>query len=287
MPNRLVCAAILVAWSCATVALVRRDILPDLLIGPPPDLRTVVRAGQEHDELTRWSILVADDRDDGNLNLRAVGQAETQSRRARDGWFRMMSKAWFDSGAMLRGTALEGVEKEHVEIKTVSDIDPAGNLDSFRAAVRLGLDAKDTLVISGIVRDNDLRVTAQGPLPILTWTRSFPYLPRQMVAHELGPLDRMPNLQVGQRWKSQVVSPLTGRVEEAQIAVERKSIITWDGNPVTTLEVVTHLPPLSARTWVRPDGLVLRQEVPFPLVRLILERLPQRFIGPSARGLMP
>ena len=34
--------------------------------------------------------------------------------------------------------------------------------------------------------------------------------------------------------------------------------------------------PLSARTWVRPDGLVLRQEVPFPFVKLVLERQPDR-----------
>ena len=50
----------------------------------------------------------------------------------------------------------------------------------------------------------------------------------------------------------------------------------WDNTVVTTLEVVQHLTPISARTWVRPDGLVLRQEMPFPLVKLILERLPDR-----------
>ena len=30
--------------------------------------------------------------------------------------------------------------------------------------------------------------------------------------------------------------------------------------------------PITAKTWVRPDGVVLRQEVPFPFVRLVLER---------------
>ena len=41
MPHRLVCVAILLFWSVAAVALFSRDILPDLLIGTPPDLRTV------------------------------------------------------------------------------------------------------------------------------------------------------------------------------------------------------------------------------------------------------
>jgi hypothetical protein len=103
-----------------------------------------------------------------------------------------------------------------------------------------------------------------------------------MVQHEFGPLDRMPGLQVGQRWKSQVVSPLTGKVESVQTSVERKRIISWDGNPVTTLEVVSRFSLLTARTWIRPDGLVLRQEVPFPLARIILERIPKRYIGPGA-----
>ena len=40
--------------------------------------------------------------------------------------------------------------------------------------------------------------------------------------------------------------------------------------------IVTQLTPVSARTWVRRDGLVLRQEIPFPFVKLILERLPDR-----------
>ena len=45
---------------------------------------------------------------------------------------------------------------------------------------------------------------------------------------------------------------------------------------MTTLEVVHHMTPFAARTWVRPDGLVLRQEVPFPFVKLVLERLADR-----------
>ena len=33
--------------------------------------------------------------------------------------------------------------------------------------------------------------------------------------------------------------------------------------------------PLTMRTWVRLDGVILRQEVPLPLVRLVLERRPE------------
>jgi hypothetical protein len=67
------------------------------------------------------------------------------------------------------------------------------------------------------------------------------------------------------------------------VAVEGRRVITWDGNPVTTLEVVMRMAPFTARTWVQPDGLVLRQEVPFPFGKVQLERLPDRYIGPDAK----
>ena len=109
-----------------------------------------------------------------------------------------------------------------------------------------------------------------------------------MVQNSLGPLDRMPGLQVGQRWESRVVSPLhrTGRAGAGRgRAQERDHLGRQPGHDPRSRDA---MPPVSVRTWVRPDGLVLRQEVPFPFVRLVLERLPQRLIGAErARGRRP
>jgi hypothetical protein len=281
MPHRLVSVAILVGWALASVALFRRDILPDLLIGPPPDLRTVARAEGQEPGPTRWSILVADEDDE----LRAVGQVQTEARWTRDGWCRLASLAWFDAGALLKGTplAISGRD-EPIEVRSAFDVDKSGNLDSFRTLVRVRGTKDDLVVLTGGVRGNDLTIHASAPMiPMLNWVRKLPYQPREMVQNELGPIDRMPGLRVGQRWESRVISPLTGRVERVQVSVERTKVITWDGNPVTTLEVVTRMPPWTARSWVQPDGLVLRQEVPLPLVKLILERLPDRFLGPDVK----
>ena len=41
MPSRLVCVGILLYWSIATFALVKNDLLPELSVGNPPDLRTI------------------------------------------------------------------------------------------------------------------------------------------------------------------------------------------------------------------------------------------------------
>jgi hypothetical protein len=60
-------------------------------------------------------------------------------------------------------------------------------------------------------------------------------------------------------------------------------MINWEGNPVTTFEVVQHAGPLTMRTWVRTDGIILRHEVPFPFVRLVLERRPDTDLVPSTK----
>lgn len=284
MPHRLISVAILLVWALTSVELFRRDVLPNLLVGPPPDLRSITRAGGVEPGPTRWSILVADG-DEGNY--RAVGQVQTEAKSVRDGWCRMSSLAWFDSGELLRGTPLATSGGDQVEVRGVYDVDRSGNLDTFRASVRLKGMNGDVVVLSGHVKHDTLTVRAQGPLPLMNWRREFAYQPRDMVQNELGPLDRMPGLRVGQRWESRIVSPLTGRVERVRVAVERKTFITWDGNPVRTLEVVTRMAPWTARTWVRPDGVVLQQEVPFPFVKLVLQRLPERFLGPDVKRITP
>jgi hypothetical protein len=137
------------------------------------------------------------------------------------------------------------------------------------------------LTVEGTLIKHALKVVSRGRLPILNQTDLLPYEPRGLVQNALGPFDRLPGLQVGQRWETQMVSPLTGRIATVRVDVSRRCVIHWDNSPVTVLEVVHHVMPLTARTWVRPDGLVIRQEVPFPFVKLVLERIPDRRTPPG------
>lgn len=276
MPQRLVSVAILVLWTIAATALFTRDILPNLIVGPPPDLRTVTRA-EETDKPTTWAILAADpDAPSGErAEMRSVGQLITRSERRRDGYFTMKSEAWVDSGAALQGTPFPSGGDERYLIAGEFEVDPSGNLDHFQASVKTLGSKDDLLTMTGVVRRNDLVVKVRGPLPILHYSKRILYKPREMVQGSFTPLDRLPGLKVGQRWESQFVSPLTGGVEKGTVEVVRKTAIHWDGNPVTTLEVVTKTRSLSARTWVRPaDGLVLSQEIPLPFLNLRLDRVP-------------
>jgi hypothetical protein len=98
MPHRFVCVAILLFWAVAAVALFTRDLLPDLLIGTPPDLRSISVA-ERNEEPTRWTVLVADD--PSLLNLRTVGQAVTTSTALPDGSMRLSSEVRIEARGLL------------------------------------------------------------------------------------------------------------------------------------------------------------------------------------------
>ena len=273
MPSRLACIGILLLWAVASVCLIRRDILPELLIGPPPNLRSIASADPA-DGPTRWSIMVADDK---NLqSLRPVGQAVTESKRLADGQLRLEGKVWFEAKGLLEGTPFASKDQARIEVDNVCDIDLSGNLKSFRAVVRADGAETPLLTLNGEFKNRAIEVKAQGPIPPLNFTKQFPYEPKTMIQNVFGPIDRMPGLAVGQRWEARSISPLTGMIDVVKAEVVKKSEIYWDKSMVATLEVVQKIPPaFSARSWVRKsDGLVLRQEVPFPFVTLIIERLP-------------
>ncbi len=283
MPNRLACVAILLFWTVAAGALVTRDFLPTLLIGPPPDLRSIALADEGPSGPIRWSILASED--GKGKNLRSVGQVITETQKKRDGWVRMTSQAWLDAGELLKYTAIENEANERILVQGSCEIDPSGNLGAFRVGVRQVDSRVEILSIEGRHHKDSLDIAVRSILPVLGFNQSIPYRPREIVQNSLGPLERMPGLQVGQKWESQVISPLSGRVQTCRVDVEAVQHILWGNSTVATLKVVTRMSPISATTWVRAsDGLVLRQELPFPdRFKLILERLPDDAqTGPGA-----
>jgi hypothetical protein len=267
--------AILLYWVVAASNLIRRDLLPELRFARPPDLLSIAHAARLGGP-SRWSVLVLDDPAHPDIR-RSVGQAVTESIRQGDGGVLLTSRVQFDSGGLLRGTAFASRAHIELEISSTCRIDHSGNLKSFSAAVRSEADPQEVLRVEGHLnaKGDALEVAAHGPLPIMNQSRTIPYQQRSLVQNAMEPFDYLPGLQVGQRWESRSVNPLNGRIEPVKVEVARKTVIHWDNHPVSTLEVVQHMTPLAARTWVRSDGLVLRQEVPFPLVKLVLERQPE------------
>jgi hypothetical protein len=281
MPPRLVCLALLLYWSAAVTGLVTRDLLPELSLANPPDFRAIARAGQG-DGPTRWTVHVLGDSVFPE-NLRPVGEAVTDSNRRPDGSVQLTSHLRVNAKGLLKNTPFETPMDIDLEIASTYDVDPSGNLRTLHAGVKFEGDPDDQLTVDGRIKNRAIELTTSGPLPMFSRKLSFPYEPRSLVQNPLGAVDRLPGLHLGQRWTTRVVNPITSRSDVVRAQVTRRTIIHWGKNPVTVFEVVHHLTPVSVKTWVRTDGLVLRQEVPFPFVKLVLERQPDRVAAGEPR----
>jgi hypothetical protein len=285
MPSRMVSLAILIYWSIAAFCLLSWDVLPEFALGYPPDLRSIVYASNDSKPV-RWSLQVIDNPKDPDVR-RTVGEAVTFSSVRPNGWFEINSKVEFDAGGLLKGTLFGSRIGMQLQIESLYHVDPSGNLRSFDLFVSSRDSAERLINIRGEVEHGKMNIVSRGPVPLLNQRWMFDYEARSVVQNALGPLDRLPGLHVGQKWETRVINPFTGQVDRARVEVARRTLIHWNGNPVQTFEVVQHVAPLSMRTWATLDGLILRQEVPFPFVRLVLERRPDEPANQFKKAVVP
>jgi hypothetical protein len=269
LPTRLGTALILAAWALAAASLLRRDIWPEIATAPPPDFRAV--AAELPPGTARWRILAADPRNPDALE--PVGRLRTETLKQPDGSTVLASEANIRVGDLLADSPAAVDDRSVLVIRGRSVVDASGGLSGFRVEVDEQAGGP-LLAIDGRRAGDAIALSATSPLPLWKWRMRLPYRPGAFVQSSMSPFDAMPGLQVGQRWEAHVVHPLTGQAQTCTVAVVARKHITWDQNPTPAFVVETRMAPITARTWVRPDGLVLRQEVPLPLRRIVLEREP-------------
>jgi hypothetical protein len=273
MPSRLVSLGILIYWSIAAFLLLTWDVIPELTQGYAPDLRAIAVAG-DSSKPVRWSIQIVDDPRDPEAR-RTVGESVTASKRRPDGWLELTSHVDLDASGMLKGTPFASMSRgSRLGVESTYLVDNSGNLSSFNLGVTEQSSSGALLTVRGKVKGRLIEIVSRGKISMFDQNLSFEYEPRTVVQDVLGPMDRLPGLHVGQRWESRVINPFTRQVESVRVEVTRRGLIHWEGNPVRTFEVVHKTSPFSMRTWVRTDGVILRQEIPLPFVRLVLERRP-------------
>jgi hypothetical protein len=273
MPSRFISLAILIYWSIAAFCLLTWDVIPELSQGYAPDLRAIARAVDSRQPV-RWSVQIMDDPRFPEAR-RTVGEAVTGSSRRPDGWVELTSRVDIDAGGLLKGTPFVTRTSARLGVESIYRVDHSGNLSSFDLQVTSRESPDPLIKVKGQLKGDKMEIVSRGPVPLFNQTLTFDYEPRSVVRDMLGPLDRLPGLHVGQRWDSRVINPFSGQVDRVRVEVARRGLIDWDGNPVNTFEVVQRMAALSMRTWVRIDGVILRHEVPFPFVRLVLERRPE------------
>lgn len=204
-----------------------------------------------------------------------VGRLITLRQADPDGSTTLQSDAVLRVGRLFNETPIAVDDQTVLAISSACRVSPAGELVQLTVELRETADAsRPLLVIVGTREGSNLVLEATSPIPVWKWRMKLPYKPSGLVQSSLGPFDFMPGLRVGQRWESSVVNPLTGQAQVCSVEVVARRHITWNQNPVPAFVLETRMSPFTAKTWVRGDGLVMRQEVPTPLRVLILEREP-------------
>ena len=262
----------MIFWLICSGILFYRDILPDYLVGQPPDWKRLVQKAEYG--TTRWLIAV----DDGGEKNRVVGQAFNEINKRADSATILKSRIKIDAKGLFNGTILQVAESTKFQFENTTTITPQGLLDHIRAEVRVEeLGDKPILVIQGIpTNQNKLDIRFSSSIsPLMNFRQIIEYAPQQMVRGGLEPIDHLPGLRIGQRWTTQILQQMTARPESIRSEVVSLVRIFWNGNPTEVFLVEHKAITFSAKTWVRRDGLVLRQQLPTPFVKLVLERDPK------------
>lgn len=272
MPQLQFRILIIACWSIFTGILFYKDLLPEILVGEPPSWKSITSVNNQRP--SKWLILV----ENGPDQTRVIGQATTTTTKRNDKSTELKSRIKIDAKGLFQGTPLAVAESTEFQFMSTILISPQGLLEKMQAEILLfELGEKPILTIQAVPSSNNtVDIKFQSNLtPILNFRQTMKMSPSNLVRGGLEPLDYLPNLRVGQRWNTRILQPITARPEEIKNEVTELNRIFWGGNPLEVFVIEHKSATFTAKTYVRKDGLVIRQQLPTPFVRLILEREPE------------
>ena len=299
MFSRWYSVAVGVFWFSAMGWLFQQKLLPPLLVGEPPNYRTILNAENANNRPVSWDVY---------LNDNHLGKATTRTERQTENVSEIHSLVELD-GLPLRDIApavftlfsrLLGGDRDSNDAKiaihaeSTLQVDPLGHPSSFRSMIKLrppsGKDAhlsplagmNLTLSMRGQVVADQMEVKVKfGDFERQTEI----YLPPDsLIGDVLSPPNYLPELRVGQTWTVPIYSPFRDPREPMEIlhaAVERKEPILWDQKLVHTLVVAYRGDPgrgmssnqtVRVQAWVDLNGQVIKQELMLPQARLVFVR---------------
>jgi len=257
MPNRWLAGAIALFWAAMMALFLERDVLPHWRLNQRPDFRVVANA-EQNPEPVRWAVMQGEDR---------VGTAETEWVKHPGDWTEFRSKLEFKE-LPFGSTLIPQAGPGGLRWQSAFFVSPDGDLDHFEILVFWG-EPKPTMTVVGKLENDIMKVSFRsGPF---THDEQFYYEPRSLIMTSLAPIDKLPNLKVGQTWQHHVMNPILRTTETVRCEVTNEQVITWRGDPVPTYVVEQVYGQMRARCWVDHDGTVLRQEVPIGWNPLVLE----------------
>ncbi|OHB70676.1 MAG: hypothetical protein A2V70_06150, partial [Planctomycetes bacterium RBG_13_63_9] len=230
--------SVVILWLSAMGWLVSQKVLPPLLVGEPPNYRTIL-AAQQRQPTVAWRMA---------FNGRQLGWALSTISRLPDEVTEIRSLVHFDElplaemtpgwlRTLLRWTKQPNI-KLQMDARSTLAIDPLGRLSRFESAVRLD-PVDDVVKLYGIVDGSQLRLeVCSGDFSY----HALVHLPSDSLPEDaLSPQTQLPGLRAGQTWTVPVYSPLrppNEPLEILQAKVEGIESLVWDGRSVETWLVV-------------------------------------------------
>ncbi len=294
MASRWYATFVVCFWLASMSWLAASKLLPPLIGGRAPDYRTVLVEAPKQPPPVAWRII---------WEQRPVGYAVTRIRPS-PGGAEMRSLVHFEQlevrrileqllGGLAQLLPSLGEEGFHLDLKIASRLqfNDQHLLRTIDAAIAVA-DTPHVLNLHGVVGEsNTLDVVAfagsrfpdaSGGEDLL---RHQFNLPRDvLVGDAFAPSSELKNLTVGQTWTIPVYRPFppNSPVQIIEAKAERLELLYWNGETVEVMLVLyrgdagsgiaaTRQP--TGRVWVRPDGVVLRQEVMVSSLRLVFERI--------------
>ena len=256
-------------------------VLPQLREGDPPTYRALLTQADDPDPVV-WDLYVND---------RVVGRSSSEVKKSGDGGLRITSTLSLMAELRLaellpeklRRTFLPELDRlppKGAEIDSQLEINSFGHLLGMEATLRWG-DFPNVLRLSGAVVDNELRLVPEVMSKVSLPAIKIPIAAETQLAESLSPQSRLMGLRLGQAWSMPVFSPLQPAtpVEILQAVVAREEPIFWNGRTWNTLVVEYRKSSgaggpqeIRGQMWVRPDGLVLKQQAALLTSQLVFVR---------------
>lgn len=273
MSSRWYNALVLALWLSTMSWLVAVKVLPPVLIGDPPNYRTIVGSSSDEidEEELAWNIY---------WNRQLVGTALSRTLRTADEVTRLESELHLDgipleeamplgAGSLLK--LLDYVpDTLALDAESSFEIDPLGRLIGFDSSLTLG-SLCDPIQMRGDVAGSHLHLRLRSG--------SFEYTTQtflstdSLVSDAMSPQVRLPGLRLNQAWTVPVYNPFLPPNQPMQILharVEQEDFVFWNGDVVATWLVVYRSDEGAGRAatkhshgrvWVAHDGTVLIQEL--------------------------
>lgn len=251
MIRHLVTAGIVVFWLTMMGLLVKQEVLPAWVAARRPTYRTAA----------------------GDEGLPGRSQMAILWGRRRVGTYRNVTDRDTDGSLLIAGRADIRLElpllanRSDLQILSTVRIGADGHLRHLRVEAR---SPGFRQTIEGHVTGDELVVViGEGPA---AETKVVPFKRRNTTGHQMAPFEGLGHLEIGNAWYVTQVNPLTGEDATMLVQVLKRERILWRGGEVDTFVLVTTTPKGGElRSWVRPSGEVLRQQLPFAMS---LEREP-------------